>query len=172
MRRFLAAVLVLVLAGIAASAVGAARTQRIACGIKALDFYFWPKGHPAIPELGFPEFPTAHLEVYTGAPARKLGQQLAYVSATDVRLAQGCPEKGATPTRWDGGRMKTLTRATNKLHCVFPKRVELLVEPAAAGIGLAVTLGHTASTATRASLGVQGVRLDYDARYCTVVPGL
>jgi len=171
-RRFLAAVLVLALAGVAAISAGAAPGQRIACGIKALDFYFWPKGHPAIPELGFPEFPTAHLEVYTGAPAGKLGQQLAYVSATDFRLVQGCPEKRQTPTSWDGAPMKTLRRATNKLHCVYSKRVELVVEPTAGGFELAVTLGHSPSTATRASMSRPGARLDYDARYCKVVPGL
>ena len=68
--------------------------------------------------------------------------------------------------------MKTLRRTTNKLHCVFPKRVELLVEPAAGGVALAVTLGHTASAAATASFDPRGARLDYDGRYCKIVPGL
>ena len=164
--------LALALAAIAAVSAGGAPAQRIACGVKALDFYFWPKGHPAIPELGFPEFPTPHLEVYTSAAPGRLGRQLAYMSASDFRLVEGCPEKGATATRWGGGPTKTLRRATNKLHCTFPRRVELLVEPAAGGIALAVTLGHTASAAATASLDHRGARLDYDPRYCKIVPGL
>lgn len=172
MRRFFAVVLVLVLAGVAAISAGAAPGRRIACGISVLDFYFWPKGHPAIPELAFPEFPVPHLEVYSGAPAGKLGQQLAYVSASDFRLVQGCPEKGGTATRWDGGPMKTLTRTTNKLHCVFPRRVELLVEPAADGVALAVTLGHTTNAGATASITSGGARLAYDLRYCKVLSGL
>ena len=164
--------LALALAAIAAVSAGAAPTQRIACGVKALDFYFWPKGHPAIPALGFPEYPTPHLEVYTGAAPGRLGQQLAYVSASDFRLVAGCPEKGATATRWDGGPTKTLRGATNKLHCVFPKRVELLVDPAAGGVALAVTLGHSSRAAATAFFDQQSARLDYDARYCKIVPGL
>ena len=167
-----ALVLAVALAAIAAAPAGASQTQRIACVVRALDFYFWPQGHPAIPALGFPEFPTAHLEVYTAAPAGRLGRQLAYVSATDFKLVQGCPEKGATATRWDGVPTRTLIRTTNKPHCVFPKRVELLVEPAAGGIELAVTLGHSPGAATTASFNAHGARLDYDPRYCKIVLGV
>ena len=170
MRRIL--VLALALAAIAASPAGASQTQRIACGVKTLDFYFWPRGHVAVPELGFPEFRTPHLEVYTGAPVGKLGQQLAYVSETEFKLVQGCPEKGNTPTTWSGGPMKTRRRATSKLHCAYPKRVELLVASLGNGMRLEVTLGHTAATATVATLDVKGARLDYDARYCRVVAGV
>jgi len=165
-------VLALALAAIAAAPAGASPTQRIACGVKTLDFYFWPRGHAAVPELEFPEFRTPHLEVYTGAPPGKLGQQLAYVSPTEFRLVEGCPEKGDTPTEWVGGPMKTRRRATSKLHCAYPKRVELLVAPLVNGMRLEITLGHAPSTATAATLGPEGTRLDYDARYCKVVSGI
>ena len=76
MRR-LALSLLLAPALVLVATAGATPSERIACGIKSLDFYFWPRGHAAVPELGFPDLPTPHLEVYMGAPPGKLGHQLA-----------------------------------------------------------------------------------------------
>jgi hypothetical protein len=65
--------------------------------------------------------------------------------------------------------MKTRRRATSKLRCAYPKRVELAVAPLGDGFRLEVTLGHAPATATIVSLSSRGARLDYDARYCKLV---
>src|SRR4051794_36702750 len=70
-RLALAGLALAIAAGLAASAF--ARDQASpagpgACGTpKQVTYLFWPQGHPAIPSVNFPAFPTPHLELYKGA---------------------------------------------------------------------------------------------------------
>lgn len=68
-RAALFAAFVLALIASTASAVTGpnAETVRSNCAARGITLYFWPKGHSAIPSIGFPAFATPHLEVYTSA---------------------------------------------------------------------------------------------------------
>jgi hypothetical protein len=60
MRRFAAvtAILAAFAGGTVAGAAPTSPPHRVACGFKAVDFYFWRRGHPAIRRIGFPAFAT------------------------------------------------------------------------------------------------------------------
>ena len=56
------AIVLSVLVG-ASTAVGVG-TPRVVCPGGATTVLFWPHGHPAIPSIRFPAFPSPHIEVY------------------------------------------------------------------------------------------------------------
>jgi hypothetical protein len=49
---------------VGAGTAGGTGTPRVVCPGGATTVLFWPHGHPAIPEIGFPAFPSPHLDVY------------------------------------------------------------------------------------------------------------
>src|SRR3954464_7582004 len=61
---------------------GSTADVRVNCKASAIDVYFWPHGHPAVPAYKFPASPPPHLEVYRrGSPASK--NLFVFVSASN-----------------------------------------------------------------------------------------
>ena len=57
-----------------ASAAGDARAEA-GCAAK-MTFLVWPHGHPAIPQVGFANLATPHIEIYSGSGAGHPGSRL------------------------------------------------------------------------------------------------
>jgi hypothetical protein len=51
---------------LAPSAGGAVVRAKVKCPQKSASFLYWPHGHDARPQAGFPAFATPHLEIYGG----------------------------------------------------------------------------------------------------------
>lgn len=152
--------------GVLASGAVSAPGDRVACPARAIDVYFWPAGHDAVPGFG-PRYRPAHLEVYTARNARPSGF-LGFVSAADASFARSCGAVGdAATTRAPG---TTVTRR-QKVRCTFRQSVELKVLPARpAGRQLLVTVGHTRLALVSAVIKKRGSTLTFDRRFCRRVP--
>jgi hypothetical protein len=162
-------ILVGALTAVAATASPAAQARRVVCGGKALDFYFWPQGHPAIPKIGFPAFAPPHMEIYRGGSVAN-NAELAYIGTSSAAFAKSCRPVGDMVTKWGGGTAQSTT-ARAKLSCTFRSAVELKAIPGTPGSEqLIVTKGHTPNTLVYASIGTAGSRLNFDSRYCKLVP--
>lgn len=176
MRRFSVLLLFLAPALVAASLAVAgqsASAARIACGTKAIDVYFWPHGHPAMPAYGFPAFKPAHEEIYKrGVPSRS--KFLAFISANEQIVAKGCKKIGGHITpRWGGGPIADV-KTTRRIRCSFPSTVELRTTVVPDGQTLVVLLGRTAKSVVHTEFTARSSLAYYDKRYCTdgAVPGI
>lgn len=138
-----------------------ATTARTNCGAKRLTLYFWPQGHPAIPSIGFEEFKTPHLEVYTSG-----GKQIGYVDSTGVSsFAKGCKHAAELPLHWDGKKQKSIAQ-TMLVKCSLPAAAEMKGSKAHGGGALTIAAGHTTKEVVSVSMGAGGSKLTYDTRYC------
>jgi hypothetical protein len=175
MRRLLLAFLI----GTAALATGVslagtgAESNRVACRAKAIDIYFWPKGHPAIPSLGFPAFRSPHVEVYRAGRVAGTAQ-LAYLSAKGAAFAKSCKNVGDTATRWASAK-KRLTSAQVRIRCRLAQPMELAASALADNNGqingekMVVIRGHTPATFALIQVTQTGSQLEYVRSVCTPV---
>src|SRR5919108_381411 len=96
MRRILLVALVTLGAAAAvALAAPSGQTDRMACNVKKIDFYFWPAGHGAIPKLGFPAFAPPHMEIYKAKSVAN-SAQLGFMNANGAVLEPGASIGAAT----------------------------------------------------------------------------
>ena len=73
----------------APSAASAAST--VSCATPAATVLFWPKGHHAVPKVGFPSIPTPHLEVYAPGANYPSANFLLYADAKrSIDPSAGC----------------------------------------------------------------------------------
>jgi len=62
-----------------ASTAAGVGTPRVVCPGGSTTVLFWPHGHPAIPSIRFPSFPSPHIEVYKTGPQYVNNDFRAYV---------------------------------------------------------------------------------------------
>jgi hypothetical protein len=68
------------------------------CSVTKIQIFFWPHGHGAIPQIGFPAFAPPHLEIYrAGFPDSS--RFLAYMSATGYSPGPSCVRTTDTSTQ-------------------------------------------------------------------------
>jgi hypothetical protein len=164
--RRLLIVLFLAAGGVVASVAFSAPSNRVACQARAIDVYFWPAGHEAIPGFG-PRYRPAHLEIYTARNAKPSGF-LGFVGATGASFARSCRAVGDAATTRAAG---TTVNRRKKVRCTFLQNVELKVVPSRpAGRQLLVTVGHTPLGLVSAVIKTRGSTLTFDRRFCRSVP--
>ena len=147
---------------------------RVACKTRAVDVYFWPRGH-RVRKYGFPANRAPHLQVYRRASV-KSKSFLVFLSSGSYNYANSCdltPNPAAT--RWGGGRMKTIA-VTRRVRCSLASalQIKLLPQGGRSGSGLRVLRGATAREILRARVKPKGSTLSFDSRYCRAarVPGV
>jgi len=149
MRRAFLPLLVLVLAGIAASASPAASTEKIACNTKKFLVEFSPTTQ--------------------GVVANTPTDLLAVTSPTSYRLSTACSAAGkASVVKWGGGPLRSASKETF-LKCSTPKSVEIGIAQTSAGDGavLNVSLVHGGDGVLSMTIKKgAGSKLSYDTRFC------
>ncbi len=149
MRRAILPLVLLALAGIAASATHAARTDKIACNTKKFLVEFSPPKQAAV--------------------ALSPTDLLAVTSPTAYRLSTACTAAGkAAVVKWGSGTLKSAAAETF-LKCSTPQSVEIGVAQTSAGDGavLNVSLAHGGDGVVSMTLKKgAGSKLSYDTRFC------
>jgi len=150
-----------------------AADARFRCGVKAIDIYFWPRGHGALDAYPFPAYRPAHVAVYEkGRTTRRAF--LLFVTEGSRIVTKGCKTAGdRAQTHWDGGPIKVVKKA-RRIRCSFPTKVQLRAVPVVGGQRFVVAFGHTTRSVAFADIKRRGSTLDYDRRYCrdVAVPGV
>jgi hypothetical protein len=149
MRRAILPLVLLTLAGIAASSTQAARTDKIACNTKKFLVEFSPPKQAAV--------------------ALSPTDLLAVTSPTAYRLSTACTAAGkAAVVKWGSGALKSASAETF-LKCSTPQSVEIGVAQTSAGDGavLNVSLAHGDDGVVSMTLKKgAGSKLSYDTRFC------
>jgi hypothetical protein len=162
----------------------------VCAGVTAVDVFFWPQGHGAVPELNFPAFPPPHLELYrSGFPSDPAF--LAYANASTASYSSSCVPAGRPPG-WAGGPEQRST-VQQRLRCALPadadarrgpwtrvilqkKRVRVKGKLRTRTIRRTVTIGSTFTVSAgggalvQARIGRTGSSLRWDSRYCAAIP--
>jgi hypothetical protein len=172
LRLVAAALLVLLAAAGAPGAAGAAPDAagtRYECGAKEWTFLFWPKGHPAIPAVSFPEFRVPHFEVYRGSDPTYPGSNfLGYVGADNAsEVAPSC-KKLKDLKALATAPMANPLRSKAAIGCTFPKPAWVQVEKVAGGgvrFQVKVILPPN-KIVLYAQIAPQGSNAHYARQYC------
>jgi hypothetical protein len=142
---------------------------RFDCGVRRVDLYFWPRGHPKVRRLHPPPYDEPHLDVFRQGRIGLPGM-LANVVSGGISFMKQCHEVADLATSWEGGPATKVTRP-RRVRCGFSRPVELRGAPRVSGRTLdetlTVTLGHTKRAVVVVVLGPRGFRIAYDGRYCT-----
>jgi hypothetical protein len=100
----------------------------VCSGVSSFDVYFWPQGHDAIPQIGFPAFAPPHVEFYKARDVSN-GGVLAASTATagglNPNLCTSAPDK-AMPT---GSSLSPSSSDQQKIRCTITGDVELQMTP-------------------------------------------
>jgi hypothetical protein len=156
------------------AAGSASGSVRVACKSRAVDVYFWPRGH-RVKKYGLAARKAPHLQIYKRGSV-KSRSFLIFLSAGSYNYASSCD---VTPnpagTSWGGGPKKTIV-ATRRVRCGFPSgvQIKLLPQGGRTGSGLRILRGGSAKELLRARIKATGSSLAFDSRYCraTRVPGV
>jgi hypothetical protein len=162
----------------------------VCAGVNAVDVYFWPRGHQAVPEINFPAYPPPHLELYR---AHDVANEafLAYVESGRASYGSACASTGAPPA-WGGGP-DARTTEPQRLTCTLPgsadarrgpwskivtkvryvrvkgkrkRRVTRRTVP----LGSTFTVSAGAGALVQARIGAANSSLRWDTRYCSAIP--
>jgi len=146
----------------APSAASAAST--VSCATPAATVLFWPKGHHAVPKVGFPSIPTPHLEVYAPGANYPSANFLLYVDLKGgIDPSRGCgTAPAATGTKIAHARTLKKTKAVT-----CSAGAPLAYDVRRTKTGMAVT-GHAGATIVfRVDLRKHSV-MHYDGATCKV----
>jgi hypothetical protein len=169
LRRLLPAVAVACLAA-AVSATAATTPPRVACGagVKKVDIYFWPHGHPAIPSLKFPKYSPTHVEVYKAGSVAN-GAQLAYLGVKAWGPSKACKEARMGAVKFGKGARRTLVK-TGKITCKLPAQAQLVSLPDKGANNLWVMLGKGGTAVLWLTLRPGGSQAIWLSKYCSSKP--
>ena len=130
---------------IAPSTAGAALRIKYKCPVGKASFLYWPDGHGARPQAGFPEFRTPHLEIYGGLhdttfPPFTMGYIDASGSAT---TNSDCANKGTTNLSSAAipHSQKIRGKAKN-VQCKFGEKMQLVFTQVENGARVDAVLGN------------------------------
>jgi hypothetical protein len=102
---------------------------RGACRTNAIDIFFWPQGHPAIPAIGFPAFSPAHVEFHRARDPSNAGA-VAYMDASQAGVSGNhCTSVGDTAMTFAAGATPQTTNQTQKIRCTFAANVDIRTAP-------------------------------------------
>jgi hypothetical protein len=133
--------LAVLVASSVASAAGPTRTE---CGATAIDVYFWPHGHPAVPSFGFPAYAPAHIEIYR-AGSRANSAQLAFADAKGGGFAKTCKSLPPASTSFKGSTGSATT--ARKITCHLSASAEFTATSLAPGtVSIGVQSGSSSTT--------------------------
>jgi hypothetical protein len=172
-------VLLIGVSALAAALAGAAATRsapqaapkQVSCGQTLVIVLFWPRGHSAIPSVGFSADRKPHVEIYKyGTRGYPRGNVLAYGAANGkTRFGSACktkfavPAVGPVPTR-------VTARKARALSCRLPKNALLRMRPIKRGlqidIGAPPPLGSPGERVISAKLHARGSVLDFSRGSC------
>ena len=169
-----AAAALVALAMYPAAAESRSGSVRVTCKTRAVDVYFWPRGH-RVKKYGLPANKAPHLQVYRrGRVASK--SFLVFLSSGSYNYANSCdltPSPAAT--RWGGGPMKTIA-ATRRVRCSLGSALQIKILPQGGrnGSGLRILRGSSAKEILRTRIKPKGSTLAFDSRYCKAarIPGV
>lgn len=173
MRWFLPALLVAVAIGTTTGGAGAAPTAATIqgnCGTKTMSVLFWPKGHKAIPLLGYPAWKIPHVEVfrYKGGTTFLSKNQVAYAGTDkNIVLAKSCARVADRKTFQQVPAQGI--RTASALTCSFSKPAHVQIRKVAgAGVRHEVYLIDPPNKVVlRAQIAPQGTNLSYSFSNCT-----
>jgi hypothetical protein len=168
--------LALLLSVAAVVALGAAPPSLAAGGIEAQcnskngSYLFWPHGHPAIPKVGFPAFPTPHLELYRGESRTSFpdAAEDAYIDATGAAgAAKHCRTSGAGIINAHVNHSSS-TKSTREIECNFKNHVSYRISKVNGGARLQTVLSGSA-VVVDVKMAAHGSKITWDKRYCKAV---
>ena len=160
----LAAAALAAVTALPATAAGATEAQ---CNSKAGSYLFWPHGHPAVPGVGFPAFPTPHLELYGGLHRTSFppSAQDAYLDSTGAAaVAKRCRRSGAGFIDAHVNHARS-TRKTHEIECNFKHHVSYRLAKVRGGSRLQTVLSGGA-VVVDVKMGSSGSSITWDKRYC------
>ena len=118
-------------AGSNGSARASAPNVRARCtGTTGLDVYLWPRGHEAVPALGFPAFAKPHMEFYRARDVSNSTGYLAFIDPTQLDVASSCAaigDRAMAPLA--GTPVFAFGPAAQKVRCTVTGNLEIRLAP-------------------------------------------
>jgi hypothetical protein len=166
-RTILVAAALLLIAGSVAMAAPRTAGNQSACeDTKAVDIYFWPHGHQAVPGFSSSAYTVPHVEVYR---AKSVSNQnlIGFADTKNGSLSSGCRVVDEIPARWGGGKRR-IVKVKARVRCTFKQSIELKATQLPSGLGwrLSVMPGHTGRIFVDLSLNPNASQLTYAKRQC------
>jgi hypothetical protein len=165
MRTRLLVLIPLALAAVAPATALARPAKSSLCPAPDVTVLFWPKGHHAVPSVGFPRIPTPHLEIYKPDPSYPSSNFLYYADANGVSDASRTCVNGPSTTSTPIAHPKTIKRK-RAVTCHAPSA--LIFDAVKSKRGLTVTGRTTTSRLFQLVLRKKGVsKMVFDSSLCT-----
>ena len=143
----LALLAIVALAGtalIAPSTGSAALRVKYKCPDKKASFLWWPHGHGARPQAGFPEFKTPHMEIYGGLHDTTFPvQTIGYIDASgSAQTSSECTSKGTTNlSSKDIPHSQKIKGKAKNIQCKFGEKINLVFTQVQEGARVDAVLG-------------------------------
>lgn len=143
----LALLAIVALAGtalIAPSTGSAALRVKYKCPDKKASFLWWPHGHGARPQAGFPEFKTPHMEIYGGFHDTTFPvQTIGYIDASgSAQTSSECTSKGTTNlSNNDIPHSQKIRGKAKNIQCKFGEKINLVFTQVQEGARVDAVLG-------------------------------
>jgi hypothetical protein len=127
-----------------ASSAQAVNRAKVKCPQKQASFLYWPHGHDARPQAGFPAFPTPHLEIYGGLhdttfPPTPIG----YIDASGkAQSSSECTQPVLSSlSRDDIPHSEKVRGKAKNVQCKFGEKVRLVFSAVDVGARVDAVLG-------------------------------
>ena len=155
---------------VAPSAGGAAIRAKVKCPQKSASFLYWPKGHDARPQAGFPEFRTPHLEIYGGLHDTTFPSQvIGYIDATgSAQSSSECTDPArATLSRDDIPHSQKIRGKAKNVQCKFGEKLGLVFTEVKEGARVDAVLGD-GTRVVQVRMKNSGSSIVFNDRKCDV----
>ena len=166
----------LAITGVAAAALIAPSTGSAAlrikykCPQKSASFLYWPHGHDARPQAGFPAFPTPHLEIYGGLHDTTFPPQtIGYIDASGgATTSRDCTNKGTTGlSRDDIPHDQKIRGKAKNIQCRFGEKIQLVFTQVQEGARVDAVLGN-GTRVVQVRMKGSGSSIVFNNRKCDV----
>ena len=148
-----------------AAAPAAHAAQAVSCSAPSATVLFWPKGHAAVPTVGFPKILTPHLEVYGAGAGYPSANFLLYADASRSTDASRSCGSGAVAKTSAVGHARTI-KSAKAVTCTAGAALVYDIKRAKRGLTI---IGHAGTRAYfRAEIHAKGSTLSYDRTACNV----
>jgi hypothetical protein len=157
--------------GVLAAPSQAANSIEAQCNSKTGSYLFWPHGHPAIPDIGFPAFATPHLELYAGQRTKAFpdsAQDAVIVDNGGFGAAKKCRTSSAGFINAHVNHARH-TRRTHEISCNFKHHVSDRIGKSHGGARLQTVLSGGA-VVVDVKMGPSGSSITWDKRFCKALP--
>lgn len=144
-----------------------AATRHIACGSPSATILFWPKGHEAVPGVGFPKISTPHLELYRPGAGYPSSDFLLYADAKGVIDPLRACGRAPAATAGAVAHAKTV-RTTKAVTCSAPSALVFVARRSKTGVAVTGRVGTTSYF--RVVVRRKGSTFTYDRSACDAAP--